>query len=167
MTRVSKVTGAFALERSIGRKHRHGGALDRLQKRLDPPIELVVADDPGVVTEQIEKFDHHPALVGKRELGALVDIADIDQERVRILGAPALNLRDAARHPPEIGAALVINRGQNMAVQIGGVEERNPDHVRICGGAQPTWHRTNRRRSAKQAKEFASIWRSNNHGPRF
>ena len=125
VTRITEVAGGFALEQGIGRQDRHGGALDGMKEGFDAPVELVIANDPGIVPEQVEELDHHPALIGERELGALVDVANIDQERVWIFLPPAPDLRDATRHPAEIGAAVVIDCRQDMAMQIGRVQEGN------------------------------------------
>jgi hypothetical protein len=42
----------------------------------------VIANNPGVVTQEVEEVDHRPAFVAEGELGSLIDVTDIDQERV-------------------------------------------------------------------------------------
>src|SRR4029453_11105534 len=44
--------------------------------------------------------------------GALINVADIDQDGVRILPAPAPNLRDATRKATAISSPVVIRRRQ-------------------------------------------------------
>ena len=69
----------------------------RVKKRLDPPIELMIADNPRVVSEMIEQIDHQLAFVAQTDIRPLIDIADVDQNRVRISPAPPANLRRTTR----------------------------------------------------------------------
>ena len=71
-------------------------------------IELVIANHPGVVFEVIEKIDHQFALVSEAHLCTLIDVADIDQDRVRILPPPSADLRDATRQTAAISSSVVI-----------------------------------------------------------
>ena len=83
----------------------------------------MIANYPGVVFEVIEKIDHQLALVSKAYLCALIDIADVDQDRVRILPPPSADLRDAARQTATISSSVVIRCRQNVAVQIRRVQD--------------------------------------------
>ena len=138
---------------------------------LNTPVKLVIANDPGIIPEQVEELDHHQALIGERELGALIDVANINQKRVWIFLPPAPDLRDTTRHSTEIDAAVIIDYGQDMAMQIGCVQKRNRDEIRrkIFRGAQPARHRTGRGGSAKQVEKFTTVGRTNFHveGSRF
>src|SRR3954467_9406771 len=89
----------------------------------------MIADHPGVVFEVIEKIDHQFALVSEAHLCALIDVADIDQNRVRILPTPSPDLRDATRQTAAIRSSVVIRSRQNMAMQIRRVQDRNADSV--------------------------------------
>ena len=80
MTRIIEDASRLSFEKRVGRQHRHFRSLDGAQKRLDAPIELVVTDDPGVVAQEIEEIDHHPATIAEREFGPLIDVANVDQD---------------------------------------------------------------------------------------
>jgi len=95
----------------------------RFHERLHAPIEFVIADDPGVVFQIIEEIDHERAVRSQADIGALVDIADVDQDRISILASPSPDLSNAARKPAEIGVALVIGSGQNVSVEVGRVKD--------------------------------------------
>jgi hypothetical protein len=70
----------------------HGGKLHRLRERLDAPVELVIADDPRIVPQRIEQADHERASRREAWLGALVNVADIDERPVRVFLLPAADL---------------------------------------------------------------------------
>ena len=129
MMRVAEVAGSVAMEKRVRGQHRHGGALDPVEEWLDAPIEFMIPNQPGVVTEEIEELDHHPALIGEGELRALIDVADVDQERVGIFLAPAPDLGDAARHPAKIAAPAIIDCRQNVTVQISRVQNGNGHRI--------------------------------------
>ena len=69
----------------------------------------------------IEEIDHERAVRPQTDVSALIDIADVDQDRIPILTAPAFDLGRAAGEPAEIPVPDVIARRQNVSVQIGGV----------------------------------------------
>ena len=83
----------------------------------------MIADDPGVVFQMIEKIDHERAVRAQTDVGSLVNVADINQDRIPILPAPAPNLGDATREATEVRISCVITRGQNVSVEISRVED--------------------------------------------
>ncbi len=105
----------------------HGGKLHRLRERFDAPVELVITDDPGVVLQRIEEANHERTLSREARLGALVNVADIDERPVRVFLLPAADLGGTTGQAAEIGAAAVIGSGQDVAVQIGGVKDGDRD----------------------------------------
>src|SRR4029077_12650499 len=111
-------------------------------------IELMITNHPRVVSEVIEKIDHQFALVSKAHLCALIDIADIDQDRVRILPPPSADLRDATRQTAAISGSVVIKCRQNMAVQIRRVQDRDANCVRLKRGSGTR----QRRKSTEQSR---------------
>src|SRR4029077_4532277 len=119
-------------------------------------IELMITNHPRVVSEVIEKIDHQFALVSKAHLCALIDIADIDQDRVRILPPPSADLRDATRQTAAISSSVVIRCRQNMAMQICRVQDRDADRVRLKRGSSTGQRRTSTKQS-RTAGEFQEI----------
>jgi hypothetical protein len=71
----------------------------------------------------IEKIDHQFALVSEAYVGALINVADIDEDRVRVLPPPSADLRDATRKTAAISSSVVIKCRQNMAMQIRCVQD--------------------------------------------
>src|SRR5262249_34788655 len=90
---------------------------------------------PRVVFEVIEKIDHQFALISEAYVGALINVSDIDEDRVRILLTPVPNLRDATRQATTINCPVVIRCRQNMAVQIRRVQDRDADGFRLKRGS--------------------------------
>ena len=95
----------------------------------------MIADDPGVVFQMIEKIDHERAVRAQTDVGSLVNVADVNQDRIPILPAPAPNLGDATREATEARISCVITRGQNVSVEIGRVENRDLNRVACRAGA--------------------------------
>src|SRR4029077_3449077 len=117
-------------------------------------IELMITNHPRVVSEVIEKIDHQFALVSEAHLCALIDVADVDQDRVRILPTPSADLRDATRQTATISSSVVIRCRQNMAMQIRRVQDRDADRVRLkrrSGTRQ-------RRNSAEQSRATGEFY---------
>jgi hypothetical protein len=71
----------------------------------------------------IEKINHQSALVSEAYVGALINVADIDKDRVWILPAPTPNLRNATRKAAAISSSVVIKCRQNVPVQIRRVQD--------------------------------------------
>ena len=71
----------------------------------------------------IEEIDHERAVRAQTDVGSLVNVADVDQERIPILPAPPPNLGGATREAAEVRISCVIVRGQNVSVEIGRVED--------------------------------------------
>jgi len=69
----------------------------RIHKRLRAPVEFVIADDPCVVFQVIEEIDHQRAVRAQADVSTLINVADVDQDRISILPAPAPDLSDATR----------------------------------------------------------------------
>src|SRR5205085_12316731 len=99
-------------------------------ERLNPPVELVIADNPGVKTEMIEHVDHQASPGSQANVGALVDISDVNQNRVRIFPPPPPQLGYAPRQSTQIGSSIITFGRQNVSMQIGGMQNRNRDDVR-------------------------------------
>ena len=91
----------------------------------------MITNDPRVVFEMIEKIDHQRTLVSEADVGALIHIPDIDQNRVGIFFPPAPDLRGATRQSTAIWISGVVRRWQNMTVQIRRVQDRNTNRVGI------------------------------------
>ena len=126
----------------------------------------MVPDDPGVVIKEIEEIDHRPSLVPEPELRALIDVADIEQEGVWIFAAPGIDLGCAPGQAAEVGMALVIDRRQNMPMQIGRVQETQPNDIaRRLPRPQPARDKQDPARPAKQAQKLPAIWKGNSHRP--
>jgi hypothetical protein len=83
----------------------------------------------------IEKIDHQFAFVSEAHLCALIDVADIDQDGIRILPSPLADLRDATRKTAPISGSVVIRCGQNMAMQIRRVQNRDAEGVWLKRGS--------------------------------
>jgi hypothetical protein len=64
----------------------------------------------------IEEIDHERAVRAQTDVSALVNVADVNQDRIPILPAPPPNLGDATREAAEVRISCVITRGQNMSV---------------------------------------------------
>jgi hypothetical protein len=71
----------------------------------------------------IEEIDHERAVRSQADIGPLINVADVDLDRISILTAPSPDLSGAPREPAEIRVSLVIGGGQNVPVQIGRVED--------------------------------------------
>ena len=71
----------------------------------------------------IEEIDHERAVRSQADIRALINVADVDQDRIPILPSPAPNLGDATREAAEVRVSCVIARGQNVPVQIGRVQD--------------------------------------------
>jgi hypothetical protein len=108
----------------------------------------VIANHPGVVFQVIEKFDHQFALISEAYVGALINVADIDQDRVWILPPPSADLRDATSQPTAISSSVVVRCRQNVAVQIRGVQDRDADGIRLKRGSGTR----QRRKSTEQSR---------------
>ena len=147
MSRITKIAGGYSIHRDVRGHYRHCRSCQRVQKCLHAPIKLMISHDPGVVFEMIEQIDHQLAFGAQRNVGALINVADVDQNRVAILPPPTPDLGNASRQPAEIRCAVVIHRWQDVSVQIGGVQNRNRDRV----GAWRSHGPNDRRRGAEKS----------------
>src|SRR5690242_2298763 len=87
---------------------------------------------------------------------------------MRILPTPLRNLSSTPRQSSEIGMPLVIQCGQDVAVKVGSMKNRNPNHIPFrleCPG--PLRNEERAGRAAKQTEELPAIWRRNAHDPNF
>src|SRR5437660_12552802 len=100
-----------------------------MKKWVHAPIEFMVPNNPRVVFEMIEEINHQLAFAAQPHLGALINITDIDENRVSVLSAPPPNLRDATRQSAHIKVSVVIDRRQNVTVQIGRMQDRDADRI--------------------------------------
>ncbi len=131
MFRIGNRAGRLSIQDRVRRQHRHLRSPQRACKRLDSPIEFVIANNPRVVFEMIKQIDHQLALVTQADVGALIHVPDIDQDRVRIFPLPKPDLRDATRHSAAIRISVVIGGRQDMAVEVRCVQDRHGDSVGI------------------------------------
>ena len=99
---------------------------------IQAPVELVIADDPGVVGERVEAADHGRAARAQADFGALVNVADVEEERVGIGALPLADLRGATGQSAEVGVVVVIDGGQDVAVEVGGVENGDGDGIGLA-----------------------------------
>ena len=106
----------------------------------------------------IEEIDHQRAVRAQADIGALVNVADVDQDRISILASPSPDLSNAAREPAEIGVSLVIAGGQNVPVQIGRVQDRDANGIGIeCRNrTRQIWDRADQPSSASEPQKIAS-----------
>ena len=95
----------------------------------------------------------------------MIDVADIDEKGVGIFRAPAVDLRDAARHAAEVGAAVVVGGREDVTVEIGGVEDGDGNFIGGgCGlGAKGTREDAGRGGAAEETEKGPTIWGSNIH----
>ncbi len=85
----------------------------------------MVTEDPGVIFEVSEQIDEEAAVVVVTGGGALVEIADIDEEGVRVFLSPAADLGGAAGETSDFGFPAVAQGGKHVAVEVGGVDDGN------------------------------------------
>src|SRR6266566_6511948 len=156
MFRIGKFARRLPLQHRVHSQHRHSRSLQSLVKWLDSPIEFVIANDPRVVSEMIKQIDHQLTFAMQADLGALIDVADVDQNRVWILSPPAPDLRDATRHATAIGISIVIGGGQNVSVQIRRMQDGDADRIRLERSSR-TCQRRERADQSGLASEFQEI----------
>jgi hypothetical protein len=77
---IAKIAGGDSIQRDIRRQHWHFRSCQHVQKYLDAPIKFVIAHDPGVVFEIIEQVDHQLAFRAQSDIGALINVANVDQD---------------------------------------------------------------------------------------
>ena len=143
MFRIRKFARGLSLQYRVRSQHRHCRSLQRLVKCLNSPIEFVIANDPRIVIEMIKQIDHQFPFGPQTDFGALIHVADVDQNRVPILPPPASNLRNATRKPATIGVSVVIGGRQNMAVDVRCMQDRDANRVGVKRGcsARQRWNR--------------------------
>ena len=56
--RIRNFAARFSFEQRVRGQDRHCRSLQRVFKRLNPPIKFMIADHPRVVFEMIEQIDH-------------------------------------------------------------------------------------------------------------
>jgi hypothetical protein len=66
----------------------------------------------------IEEIEHEDAARSQADIGALVDIANVDQDRISILPSPSADLSGTTREPADIQVSLVISGRENVSVQV-------------------------------------------------
>ena len=91
----------------------------------------MITNDPRVVFQIVKKVDHQLAFAAQADLSALINVAHIDQDRVPILLPPAAYLRHTTRQSAEVRISAVIDRRQNVAVQISRVQDRDGNRAGI------------------------------------
>src|SRR5207247_10972194 len=81
-----------------------------------------------------------------------------DENRVRILPPPSANLRDASGESAAIGRSVVVSRRQDMAVQIGSMQDRDANCVTIERGnsTRQSWRRGDQSRLPDQLQKIAA-----------
>ena len=94
----------------------------------------MVSEDPAIVVHFIKGIDHDGALRLVALDGALVDVSDIEEEVVWAVLPPLADLGGAAGETADVSDAIVGLGGQDVAMEIGGVEERDRlNGAPLCG----------------------------------
>src|SRR6266508_1464620 len=155
---IGKFAGWFSFEYCVRTQHRHCRTLQYLLKRLHSPVELMVADNPRVVFEIIEQIDHQLALGPQPNICSLIHVADIDQDRVRILLLPTPDLRDATRQSTAVWISVVIGSRQNMAMEVRRMQDRDANRLGIerRSHARQSWDCAEQSRPANKLQERPS-----------
>src|SRR5262245_35406307 len=104
----------------------------------------------------VKQIDHQLAFISQTHVGALINVADINQDRVSILPLPSTNLRDATSQAAAISGSVVIGRGQDVAMQIRRVQDRDTDCVRLKRGSR-TSQRWKCAEYSRTAGEFQKV----------
>ena len=105
----------------------------------------------------IEQIDHQLALVSQTDLGALIHVADVDQNRVWILPSPVPNLRHATRQPAAIRISVVIRGRQNVAVDVRCLQDRDANRVGVTQRrrrVRKSWRHADQSSPANQFQEI-------------
>ncbi len=108
----------LALDAGVAGEDGHFRCADAGGEGVRAPIELVVADDPGVVVEGVEAADHGGAAGAQADLGAPGRRRRCRGERVGVVAAPLADLRGAAGEAAEVAVAGVVGGGEDVAVEI-------------------------------------------------
>ena len=116
-------SGGFAIFGEVGADDGGFGFGEAFGGDIGAPVEIVVAGDPGIVSELVEQADHEGTFAEVAGGGALEEVTGIDEERVRVGGAPGADLGHAAGESADIGLAGVAGGGEDVAVEVGGVDE--------------------------------------------
>ena len=132
-----------------------------LRQILQPEVELVIAHHHRVVPDRVHRqhhwivFESRSALllVHRLERSALDGVAAIDQQVVRILGSRSLDQRRDFRQAALGRLRGVIVVGKQIAVQIGGGEQRDLQ-FRAAGERCQNRSRQERAQSAHYGNNF-------------
>jgi hypothetical protein len=108
-------------------------ALPESTGMLERPTQPEKANHPGVVGKRVEATDHGRAAGVEAYFGALVYVADVEEDGVGIGAPPLTNLAGAAAEAAEVGVIVVIDCGQDVAVKIGGVKNGDGYGFRLAG----------------------------------
>ena len=119
----------------IRREHRGFGESKIRLELLRAPVEVVIAERPSVVLKRVEQLEHQLPSPLHAHRRSLHDVADIDREGVRGFAAPLADAGGGAREAADIVEPLVAARGEDPAVEIGGVEDRHRPRSPQIGGA--------------------------------
>jgi len=146
-SRIQDFAAGFSFHRHVRCQHRHFGFCQRVHERLHAPIEFVIADDPGVVIQMIEKIDHERAVRAQTDVGSLVNVADVNQDRISIL--PRQRRIWVTHVRSRRGRYFLCNRrGQNVSVADRScVESRSEPRLcspRLLSARLAAPHKTNR-----------------------
>src|SRR3989442_1407763 len=92
----------------------------------------------------IEEIDHQLAFAAQSDIGALIDIANIDQDGVVVLPAPSANLSNTPREAAHVRISVVVYCRKNMTMQIGRMQNGDANRIRIQWrpGMRQTGNRT-------------------------
>jgi len=77
----------------------------------------------------IEQVDHQRPVRAQADVGSLIHVASIDQNRISILPPPPPNLRHATCESAEVGVPRVIACRQSVSVQVRRVQDRNLNYI--------------------------------------
>ncbi len=124
----------------VGADDRVAGAGERLHQEVEPVVELVVAERRAVEVQRVHRGDDgmhvavlHAALVGDvvAHRVALQEVAVVEQDRVRGLGADRVDMGGGAGEADGVDRLVgVVVVGEDVDVQVGGLHD---PQMRLAG----------------------------------
>jgi hypothetical protein len=89
--------GRFTFQDCVRCQDRHARRLHGPQKGVHSPVELVIANDPGVIAQVIKQIYNELPFAAQTDISSLINVSDIDQDGIPILPAPSPDLSDTPR----------------------------------------------------------------------
>ena len=133
---------AAQLAGDVGEDHRESCALHRVHQEIEAVVELVVADGSTIKADGVHGRDDgmgialgHAAFIGHVIAHgiALQEIAVVQEQRVRGLGADVVDERGGAGEADgvDVAVAVVIVR-EDVHVKVGGLHDAQVSLARLC-----------------------------------